>query len=125
MKAILAYFNLLFLTIGAASGQDGTEAYPSGARSIGLAQSHVALDDGWSVFNNVGAMGRLLASQAIFGYDHRLGLNELTTLAAGATLVTNIGVLGIGLSSYGGELFNQKCLGAGFSNKRGVASFGV
>ena len=101
------------------------EAYPSGARSMGLAQSHVTLDDGWSVFNNVGAMGRLLSSQAVFGYDHRLGLNELTTLAAGAVLVTDMGVLGIGLSSYGGELFNQKCLGAGFSNKLGIASFGI
>jgi len=125
MNCIAANFSLLFITTSLSFAQNGMEAYPSGARSMGLAHSHVTLDDGWSVFNNVGAMGRLPASQAVFGYDQRLGLDELTTLAAGAILAMDIGVLGFGLSSYGGELFNQKCVGVGFSNKLGIASVGV
>lgn len=107
------------------SGQSGTETYAKGARSMGLANAHVTLDDAWSVFNNIGAMGRLKSSQAYFSYDHRLDLNELTTVAAGAVMVNDFGNFGLGLSSYGGELFNQRSLGLGFSNTLGIASFGV
>lgn len=91
---------------------------------MGLANAHVTLEDGWSIFNNVGAMGRLEATQANFGYDHRLGMKELTTLAAGASLVREFGVLGISLSHYGGQLFHQQNIGIGFSNTLGIASFG-
>lgn len=125
MNHIIANISLLFITTSISFAQNGMDAYPSGARSRGLAQSHVTLDDGWSVFNNVGAMGRLLVPQAVFGYDHRLGINELTTLAAGAILTMDIGVLGFGVSSYGGELFKQNCVGVGLSNKLGIASFGI
>src|SRR5690606_1225423 len=78
-----------------------------------------------SIFNNVGAMGKLENSQAFFSYDHRLGLNELTTLAAGTTWVHERAVLGLSLSHYGGELFNQQNIGLGFSNTLGIASFGI
>lgn len=108
----------------AASGQDGTETYPKGARSMGMANAHVTLDDGWSLFNNIGATGRLASTQAFFSYDHRLGIQELTTLAAGVAMVNDFGVLGLGVSHYGGNLFNQKNIGIGFSNTLGIASFG-
>lgn len=118
-------YNILFLVCFNSLGQNGTEALPNGARSMGLANAHVTIDDAWSIFNNVGAMGRLEASQVFFSYDHRLGLKELTTLAAGTTLVHEMGVIGISLSHYGGELFNQQNIGIGFSNTLGIASFGV
>ena len=90
-----------------------------------MANTHVTVEDGWSIFNNVGSMGRVKSNQAFFGYDHRLGLNELTTLAAGSTLINNWGVVGLSLSHYGGKLFNQQNIGLGFSNTLGIASFGV
>jgi hypothetical protein len=117
--------NILFLASFYSFGQNGTETFPSGARSMGLANTHVTVEDGWSIFNNVGAMGRVKTNQVFFGYDHRLGLNELTTLAAGSTLVKNWGVVGLSLSHYGGKLFNQQNIGIGFSNTLGIASFGV
>ncbi|MEX2595148.1 MAG: hypothetical protein WD426_20455 [Anditalea sp.] len=117
--------NILFLACFHSFGQNGTETFPSGARSMGLANTNVTIDDGWSVFNNVGAMGRLETTQAFFSYDHRLGINELTTLAAGTAVVNNFGVLGLSLSHYGGELFNQQNIGLAFSNSLGIASFGV
>lgn len=92
---------------------------------MGMANTHVTITDAWSVFNNVGAMGRLERPQAFFSYDHRLGLHELTTLAAGATFVHKAAVLGLGLSHYGGPLFNQQQIGLGISNTLGIASFGV
>lgn len=108
----------------AASGQNGMETYPKGARSMGMANSHVTLEDGWSIFNNIGALGRISSTQAFFSYDHRLGIQELTTLAAGAAIVEDFGVFGIGLSHYGSAFFNQQNIGIGFSNTLGIASFG-
>lgn len=116
---------VLFIFVCFASwGQNGTETYPKGARSMGMANAHVTLEDGWSVFNNIGALGRLSSSQAFFSYDHRLGIQELTTLAAGAAVVSDLGVVGLSLSHYGSTLFNQQNVGLGFSNTLGIASFG-
>ena len=107
-----------------ATGQNGTETYPKGARSMGMGNAHVTHADAWGIFNNVGALGRLSSNQVLFGYDHRLGIHELTTLAAGAAFVRDFGVLGLGVSHYGGSHFNQKTIGLGFSNTLGIASFG-
>src|SRR5690606_41238494 len=51
-------------------------------------------------------------------------MKELTTLAAGAVIAQGFGVVGLGFSHYGGQLFNQQNLGIGFSNTFGIASFG-
>src|SRR5690606_16453168 len=112
---IYPFCNFLFLASFNSWSQNGTETFPSGARSMGMANAHVTIEDSWSIFNNVGAMGRLENSQAFFSYDHRLGLDELTTLAAGTTFVDKFGVLGLSLSHFGGELFNQQQIGLGFS----------
>lgn len=105
--------------------QNGMDSYPTGARSRGMGNAHVTLTDGWSVINNIGGLGSLNQTQAFFGYDHRLGMNELTTLAAGIALINDWGNLGVNVSNYGGALFNQQNIGIGFSNKLGIASFGV
>lgn len=118
------YSSLLLMACFSAYGQVGTETFPKGARSLGMANASVTLQDGWSVFNNIGGLASLESSQAFFGYDHRLGLNELTTLAAGLVQVHDFGVFGLGLSHYGGTLFNQQNIGVGFSNSLGIASFG-
>jgi hypothetical protein len=127
MNKWIIYFcyHLLFPSCISAWGQNGTETLPSGARSMGLANAHVTLVDAWSIFNNVGAMGRIETDQVFFSYDHRLGLHELTTLAAGTTVVNDWGVIGLGISHYGGDLFNQQNLGVGISNTLGIASFGI
>ncbi|GGF17098.1 PorV/PorQ family protein [Echinicola rosea] len=126
MKFILNAFSYLILIAPYCSyGQNGSEIFAKGARSYGMANAHVTLADAWSVFNNPGAMGRMSTSTAVLGYDHRLGLNELTTLGAGAVIATDKGNFGIGLSHYGGELFNQQAAGIGYAHQMGIASFGI
>jgi len=105
-------------------GQSGT-GHPSGARSTGMGNAHVTLTDGWSLYNNIGGLGRVTETQALFGYDHRLGLNELTTLAAAMALVQEWGNVGVTVSHFGGTLFNQQNLGIGISNTLGITSFGI
>ncbi|WP_215222976.1 PorV/PorQ family protein [Echinicola shivajiensis] len=118
-------FWAVFLAATVTFAQNGSETYPKGARSIGMANANTSLSDPWSIFNNVGAMGQMDQNAIFCAYDHRLGLNELTTLAAGATLQSKFGVMGISLSNYGGELFNQQSLGLGFSHRIDKNSFGL
>jgi hypothetical protein len=105
--------------------QNGTEVLPSGARSQGMGNSHVTLLDAWSVFNNAGAMAQVEESQVFVAYDHRMGLDELTTLGAGGVWKTDAGAWGVGVGTYGGEHFNQQTVGLAYSNKLGIASLGL
>ena len=123
----LGYISLVLLLADGqlVMAQSGVEVLPRGARSMGLANANVTLADAWSVFNNIGGIGSVEESEFFAGYDHRLGLNELTTLAAGAVLKGSSGAWGLGLSNYGGELFNQQTIGIGYGNQLGIASLGI
>lgn len=116
---------LLFWHLQICFGQMGTETLPRGARSIGLGNAHVTMGDVWSIFNNVGGLSRAKNSQVTFSYDHRLQLDELTTLAAAAVIKSNQSAIGIGVSSFGSEYFSQNQIGLGFSNQMGIASLGL
>ena len=107
--------------------QNSMDHFPKGAQSMGIGNASVTLSDPWAIFNNIGALGKSPSeTYAIVGYDHRLGLNELTTLAAGITLPTEkTGTIGIGISNYGGELFNQQQIGLGLAKQLGLASLGI
>ncbi|MBN7815784.1 PorV/PorQ family protein [Algoriphagus pacificus] len=96
-----------------------------GARSQGMGNLKVNLPDAWTVFNNIGALDRISASEIAVGYDQRFGLNELSTLDLAASLKTEKGSFGLGLSRFGGKLFNQQMFGIGYSQKLGISSFGV
>lgn len=105
--------------------QSGLEALPRGARSLGLGNAHTTLGDVWSIFNNIGALSHISSSQVTFAYDHRMNMNELTTLSAGAVIKGENSALGFGVSSFGSELFSQQQIGIGFSNQLGIASLGL
>ncbi|WP_460538642.1 PorV/PorQ family protein [Echinicola sediminis] len=126
MKKLIGPFLWLILLMPSLTfGQNSTEIMPKGSRSAGMANANTTLVDAWSVFNNIGAMGNLNQSEVFCSYDHRLGLNELTTLAAGATYASPIGNLGLSISHYGGDLFNQQVIGLGFAHKMGIGSLGI
>lgn len=118
-------FILLLVHGQLAVAQSGVEVLPRGARSMGLANANVTLSDAWSFFNNIGGISNVGQSEFFAGYDHRLGLNELTTIAAGATFKNSSGAFGVGLSNYGGDLFNQQSIGIGYANQLGIASLGL
>lgn len=118
---------LLLLFVRLACCQNSMDHFPKGAQSLGIGNASVTLSDPWAIFNNIGALGKAPSEiLAIAGYDHRLGLNELTTLAAGITLPTEkAGTIGIGFSNYGGNLFNQQQVGLGMAKQLGLASLGL
>jgi hypothetical protein len=123
LRIFLTYTLICFFQLSFA--QSGNETLPKGARSSGLGNAHVTLGDVWSVFNNIGGLSRSEASQVSFAYDHRLNLNELTTLAVAAVLKGEKSALGIGVSTFGSDYFSQSQFGLGFSNQLGIASLGI
>lgn len=115
----------LLIPIFGLHAQSGIETLPRGARSMGLGNANLTLSDSWSIFNNIGALGRLTSSSIMVGYDHRFNLNELTTLSAGAVMHTKDFQYGLSISSYGSEHFNQSNIGLGIANQLGIASLGL
>lgn len=96
-----------------------------GARSQGMGNLKVNLPDSWSVFNNIGSLDRISNTQIAIAVDQRYGLQELSTLDLAFALKSKVGSFGIGVSRFGGKLFNQQLLGIGYSQKLGIASFGL
>jgi hypothetical protein len=121
-------FILLLCTVLVKEGvlaQSAQESLPQGARSTGIGNAHTTLGDVWSIFNNIGALSHINSSQVTFSYDHRMNMNELTTLAAGAVIKGENSAFGLGVSSFGSELFSQNQIGIGFSNQLGITSLGL
>lgn len=96
-----------------------------GARSQGMGNTKVFLPDAWTFFNNIGALDRVQESQVSSGFDSRFGIPEMSSVDLGLAWKNNFGTLGLGVSRFGGKLFNQQLLGIGFSNTLGIVSLGA
>jgi len=96
-----------------------------GSRSQSMGNLKVNLQDAWTIFNNIGALDRISSSQIVIGVDHRYNLKELSTFDLALALKSEIGSFGLNLSRFGGKLFNQQLVGIGYSQKLGIASFGL
>ncbi|PZX61228.1 hypothetical protein LV84_00216 [Algoriphagus ratkowskyi] len=95
-----------------------------GARSQAMGNLRVHGMDTWSYFNNPGGLAHLEASAISVGYDNRFGLNELSTVDLVGAWKIKDGTLGLGISRFGGKLFNQQSLGLAFANQLGIVCVG-
>ncbi|MDX5339234.1 MAG: hypothetical protein LPK25_09410 [Cyclobacteriaceae bacterium] len=95
-----------------------------GAKSQAMGNLKINLSDSWSYFNHIGALDRIKNSEIAVAVDQRFGLKELSTFSIASGIQTEYGTLGVGISRFGGELFNQHLIGLGFSNTIGMMSFG-
>jgi len=96
-----------------------------GARSQGMGNTKLFLPDSWTYFNNIGALDRIEETQIAAGFDSRFGIPELSTVGLGLGWKNDFGTIGLGISRFGGKLFNQQLLGVGFSNTLGIVSLGA
>lgn len=96
-----------------------------GARSQGMGNIRIHLPDSWAYFNNIGALDRMEETEIGAGFDHRFGLQELSTVDLALGWKNDFGTVGLGISRFGGKLFNQQLLGIGFSNTLGIVSLGA
>jgi hypothetical protein len=96
-----------------------------GARSQGMGNTKIFLPDAWTYFNNIGALDRIEETQVSAGFDSRFGISELSTVDLGLGWKKDFGTFGLGISRFGGKLFNQQLIGMGFSNTLGIVSLGA
>jgi hypothetical protein len=124
MKFSLIFCFWLMLPFATSAQIDlSTQAF--GAKSKGLGTVKVYHQDAWSLFNNVGALDRIEDSEIGIALDQRYGIQELSTAALSLVFKKQGGSLGIGISRFGGELFQQHRLELGLSTTKGIMSFGV
>lgn len=100
-------------------------AQAHGARSQGMGSIKSFLPDSWTYFNNIGALDRIEETQISAGFDSRFGIPELSSVDLALGWKNDFGTIGLGVSRFGGKLFNQQLLGIGFSNTLGIVSIGA
>lgn len=120
IRSILLFVLLPFISVSQ------NYAYFAGARSSALAHSSVALSDVWSGHHNQAGLAFL--EDPVFGisYENRFFLQDLSLANAGFALPTKLGTVGLSLSYFGFELYNESKIGLNYSRKFGqYFSFGL
>ncbi|MEN2282696.1 hypothetical protein AAGF08_11210 [Algoriphagus sp. SE2] len=121
----LTFLFFAFVICFNSKSQTGLLTQAHGARSQSMGNLKVNLQDAWTIFNNIGTLDRIEDSHIVLGVENRYGLKELSTFDLAVALKTELGSFGFNLSRFGGKLFNQQMLGIGYSQKLGIASFGL
>jgi len=122
VKSTLFVLLLACFTFHAIS-QDGT--YHFGARNASLAGASVALGDEYSLFNNIGGLGRVENHHIFAGYQSRYNLSEFQVIGGGGIFHHKLGNAGIGYYKFGDDLFSQQRLNIAVGNKIQMVSLGL
>lgn len=118
-----ALFLVFFLFVFYSHSQDSR--FNFGARNSGLAGASVTLSDQYSLFNNVGGLGRVDNHHLFGGYQNRFGISEFQVIGAGVVYHTEIGNAGFGFYKQGDDLFSQQRLHLAIGHKLQMVSLGL
>ena len=88
-----------------------------GARSAGMSGASLTLSDGWSMFNNIGALGSIEQSHCFLSYKRPFGLSVFQTLAAGYVHHSEKYNLGAAILKFGDPFYNEQQIRIGIGNK--------
>lgn len=109
------------LTLGQVAGRMGLGGALSGMGNTGLTQA-----DGWSLFNNIGALAQTQDWTGMVGVENRYTQAGLFSLGAGFVGETPFGgMAGISALRFGDNLYNEQAIGLGYSHKISGVSLGV
>ena len=130
-KSYVCFACLLLLAVsGYAQGNGpGTR----GARAAALGNASVTLSDVWAIGNNVAGLGQLNAPTVGVYAENRYLLSALNTvaLAVAAPLgkvengQASRGVVGFEAERFGGKLYSEQRVGAGYGYRGGLVSIGA
>ncbi|HRE75471.1 MAG TPA: hypothetical protein PK637_05030 [Flavobacteriales bacterium] len=100
-------FLLLFLLFGSAPLFAGNDNLPVGARSAGMANASVGLQDVWSVHHNQAGLAFLDAPTASVYYENRYLLREMGLSAFAFALPVKQGTFGLLYHAFGSAAYNE------------------
>lgn len=91
----------------------------SGARTAALGDASVTFSDAFATFSNQAGLGFL--DDYAFGLyaERRFLLEDLNLVMTTAAIPTNSGTFGLGISYFGGELYNEKKVGLAYGRRFG------
>lgn len=121
MKIALCSLILLFTLQGLA--QDGK--FNFGARSAGMAGASLTVGDEYSLFNNIGGLGRVDYHAAFAGYQNRYGIREFQVIGGGGVFHSDIGNAGVGYYKFGDDVFSQQRIHVAIGNQLQMVSLGL
>ena len=90
-----------------------------------MAGASVTLSDAYSLFNNVGGLGKVENHSVFASYQNRFGISSLQSIGAGAIYQSSFGNAGLGVYKFGDDLFSQQKIHLAFSNQIQLVSLGV
>ncbi len=90
---------------------------PIGARSAGMGNSSVCLQDLWAAHNNQAGLADLKNIEAGVYYENRFLLKELSFKSLTLVFPTETGVFGLDMSSFGFSLYNENKFGLAYSKR--------
>ncbi|WP_420577787.1 hypothetical protein [Ekhidna sp.] len=121
MKFLTCLITLLVGTL--AFGQMGS--FNLGGRSAGMAGASLTFGDEYSLFNNIGGLGRMENHAAFAAYQNRYGVSEFQVVGAGAIYTAGIGNAGVGFYKFGDDIYSEQRIHLAFGNKIQMVSLGV
>jgi len=90
---------------------------------MGLASSTLA--DEWSLFNNIGGIGKINQASSNFTYEVKTLLTGANRLGASVLVPTKVARIGLGISRFGDDLYSENQISLGFGNTIGNTSLGA
>jgi len=122
----------LFLAMSNVRAQ-GSGPGTRGARAAALGNASATLSDVWAVSNNVAGLGQLSRPTVGVYAENRYLLSALNTVAVAAAMPLGAvendkaqhGVVGVELQRFGGRLYNEQRMGAGYGYRGGLVSIGA
>src|SRR5258708_13419948 len=96
-----------------------------GARAMGMGFSSSTITDEWSLFNNIGGLGKVNEASANFAYEIRPTLTGANRLAASVLSPTKIGTLGLGVFRFGDDVYSEHMVSMGFGSSIGNTYLGA
>lgn len=100
-------------------------AFNLGASNAAIGGMITTPSDAYSLFNNVGMLGKLDESFVLAGYQNRYGLSELQSMGAGIISHLNSFNIGAGVSKTGDDLYSEQRIQLALGSQMQQASLGV
>lgn len=118
---------LVFLLTLAISGYSmgQTSSFNLGGRSAGMGGASLTFGDEYSLFNNIGGLGRVENHAAFAAYQNRYGVTEFQVIGAGAVYSSNFGNTGVGFYKFGDYLYSEQRIHLAFGNTFQMVSLGL
>jgi hypothetical protein len=96
-----------------------------GARQLGMANASSVTADEWSLWNNVGGIGKVKERAVAVAYEATPTLVGANRKALVATNPFGFGTLAVGAFRFGDNVYSEQLISIGFGNQVGITALGA